>query len=111
MPLKSVKRGIKLWFRSDSFTGYAYDFNIYTGRETESLNGTLGVRVMNKLISQQKRKVPFALIFFFYFDHSTTDVAAGHCNQNRKSLPKINDKLKRLEYVFKCTKDELLFVK
>lgn len=43
--------GIKLSLRSDSFTGYTYDFNIYTGREIERLDGTFGERVVKKLIS------------------------------------------------------------
>lgn len=29
MPLKPIKRGIKIWERCDSKSGYAYDFNIY----------------------------------------------------------------------------------
>ncbi|XP_047002606.1 piggyBac transposable element-derived protein 4-like [Schistocerca americana] len=28
LPMKPVKRGIKIWMRSDSVTGYTYDFNI-----------------------------------------------------------------------------------
>nr|CAH7742974.1 unnamed protein product [Callosobruchus chinensis] len=31
LPLKPVKRGIKIWVRSDAQTGYVYDMNIYCG--------------------------------------------------------------------------------
>jgi len=115
MPLKPVKRGIKLWLRSDSFTGYTYDFNIYTGRETEHLEGTLGERVVNKLISTAREK-DITFCFDRFFTSTTllqnTDYAAvGTCNPNRKYLPKIKEKLKRGEYLFQCSKDGLLFVK
>lgn len=56
MLLKPIKRGIKTWMRSDSFTGYTYDFNIYTGRETDHQDTTLGERVIRKLVSTTKKK-------------------------------------------------------
>ncbi len=31
LPLKPIKRGIKLWCRCDSVTGYCYDLNVYSG--------------------------------------------------------------------------------
>lgn len=49
MPLKPVKRGIKLWLRCDSLTGYTYDFNVYCGKETMQSEGTLGERVVARL--------------------------------------------------------------
>ena len=42
MPMKPVKRGIKLWTRCDGKTGYVYDTNIYTGKGTTQVDGTLG---------------------------------------------------------------------
>lgn len=52
--------------RSDFFTGYTYDFNVYTGRETERLDGTLGERVVNKLIFKAKEKdITFCSDHFF----------------------------------------------
>lgn len=57
MPPKPVKQDIKMWLRSDSFTGYTYDFNIYTGqRVTDRLNRTLGERIVNKLVSISNEK-------------------------------------------------------
>lgn len=51
MPLKPIKRGIKIWVRSDAQTGYCYDFNIYCGKETDVVDGSLGERVVKKLVS------------------------------------------------------------
>lgn len=42
MPLKPIERGIKIWVRSDAKTGYCYDFNIYCGKETDVVDGSLG---------------------------------------------------------------------
>lgn len=42
MPLKLTKRGIKMWMRCDSQTGYTYDFNIYSGKEDGCVTGTGG---------------------------------------------------------------------
>ena len=49
LPMKPVKRGIKTLIRSDARTGYVYDANVYHGKETEILYGTLGERVVTKL--------------------------------------------------------------
>ena len=46
MPIKSVKRGIKLWTRCDAKTGYVYDTKIYCGKEDSCQQGTLGERVV-----------------------------------------------------------------
>lgn len=42
---KPVDRGIKGWVRADSKKGYVYDFRIYSGKEKEKREGTLGERV------------------------------------------------------------------
>lgn len=49
LPLKPIKRGIKIWQICDRLTGYAYDLNIYCGRKTEQYVGTFVERVVNKL--------------------------------------------------------------
>jgi hypothetical protein len=41
LPLKPIKRGVKIWERFASRTGYVYDFNIYSGKEEKSSEGTL----------------------------------------------------------------------
>ncbi|KAF2884717.1 hypothetical protein ILUMI_21443 [Ignelater luminosus] len=84
-----VKREIKLWLISDSFTGYTHDLNIYMGRETERLDATLGERVVNELISTAKEKD-----ITFSFDRFFTSTAL----------------LQNIDYA-PCSKDGPLFVK
>lgn len=33
MPMKPIKRGIKLWCQADSINGYLCDFDVYTGKQ------------------------------------------------------------------------------
>ncbi|XP_054729306.1 piggyBac transposable element-derived protein 4-like [Anastrepha obliqua] len=33
MPMKPIKRGVKIWLRCDAKTGYTYDLNVYTGKD------------------------------------------------------------------------------
>lgn len=50
MPIKPVKRGLKVWVRADSTNGYISRFQIYTGKEKSSEKG-LGLRVVKELTS------------------------------------------------------------
>ena len=56
LPLKPIKRGIKVWKRCDAKTGYIFDLNVYSEKiENEKFfEGTLGERVVNKLCSTIK---------------------------------------------------------
>lgn len=55
MPLKPVKRGIKMWMRSCAKSGYIYDFCIYQGKEGDNKStDLLGERVILKLASTIK---------------------------------------------------------
>ena len=50
MPLKPIKRGYKVWVRSDSTTGYVYMFEVCTGKEQKGLREVgLGRRVVRRL--------------------------------------------------------------
>ncbi|GLV33179.1 hypothetical protein CBL_10526 [Carabus blaptoides fortunei] len=53
LPLKPIKRGIKIWERCDAETGYVYDLNIYSGRDNSvgKTTTTLGEKVVSSLIS------------------------------------------------------------
>lgn len=117
MPLKPTKRGIKLWLRCDSSTGYTYDFNIYTGKDTEKsdIMVGLGERVVTKLASTIK-----ADDVVLCFDRFFTSVnllqtikypALGTVITNRKNVPVVKDKLKRGECVFLCSSTGLLYSK
>ena len=50
LPMKPVKRGIKLWMRCDALTGYTYDMNVYAGKEgSPNPVETFGKRVVGAL--------------------------------------------------------------
>lgn len=115
MPLKPVKRGIKMWLRCDASTGYTYDFNIYSGKGLEQLEGTLGERVVNKLASTIIEP-DVNLCFDRFFTSvklldSITYPAVGTIMSNRKNVPKFGNKLQRGEAEFKGTSFVLLCVK
>ena len=40
MPLKPVKRGIKVWALSDAVNGYLLEFEVYTGRKANTVEKT-----------------------------------------------------------------------
>ena len=56
MPLKPTKRGYKIWVRSDSRTGYVYQFQVYTGKEQDVSGTGLGGRVVKYLCQSLKQK-------------------------------------------------------
>lgn len=101
LPLKPVKRGIKLWTRCDSVTGYVYDTNIYSGKETEPTEGTLGQRVVLKLAETIKN--PNVTLCFDRFFTSTLLLntikfpCVGTFMSNRKNTPKFEGRLERGE--------------
>ncbi|KAF2897204.1 hypothetical protein ILUMI_08971 [Ignelater luminosus] len=47
--LQPTKRGIKICGRCDSRTGYVYDFDRYSGKDSEANKGTLGERVVKNI--------------------------------------------------------------
>ena len=50
LPMKPVKRGFKIWVRSDSHNGYVCEFECYTGRKGEKTEVGLGGSVVTRLI-------------------------------------------------------------
>ena len=55
MPMKPIKRGIKVWVLGDSTNGYFSRFSIYTGKG-EGRVGALGTHVVKKLTEDLKKK-------------------------------------------------------
>ena len=49
MPKKPIKRGIKMWYRADSKSGYLSDFEIYVGRSGKETEQNLGYAVVTRL--------------------------------------------------------------
>lgn len=118
MPLKPTKRGIKLWLRCDAHSGYTYDLNVYSGKDSPNLqkdSQTLGERVVTSLASTVKEK-DVVLCFDRFFTsvnllENINCAALGTCMTNRKNVPKMTEKLKRGESTFRCTDSGLLCVK
>lgn len=96
IPNKPIKRGIKLWERCDSMTGYIYDLNIYAGKETTKREGTLGERVVKKLC-ETVRSPDVCCCFdrFFTSVDSMTRLeypCVGTYMRNRKNVPEFENK-------------------
>ena len=56
MPLKPVKRGMKVWLVAESSTGYFLDLQVYVGKEGEVGEHALGERVVLELTEKFKGK-------------------------------------------------------
>lgn len=112
VPSKPVKRGVKVWIRSDAKSGYVYDANIYQGKEMETVEGTLGERVVSKLV--QSIKTPDVTLCFDRFFttvnllHTLPYPAVGICMRNQKNLPKFQSKLKHGESEMLICKEGML---
>lgn len=93
-PLKPIKRGVKIWERCDSMTGYVYDFDVYSGKEMERVEGTLGERVVKKLTSSVRDSgVSFCFDRFFTSVNLMNTLpfpAVGTCISSRKEMPNFN---------------------
>ncbi|XP_067138764.1 piggyBac transposable element-derived protein 4-like [Centruroides vittatus] len=117
MPLKPIKRGIKLWLRCDSDSGYTYDINVYSGKDSPVADKsvTLGERVVKSLAATIK--VPDVVLCFdrFFTGVNLLETinfpAIGTIMANRKNVPGMPDKLKRGEFTFRCTDTRILCVK
>ena len=95
LPAKPVKRGIKVWCRSDSHNGYMCEFQIYTGRkESGEREINLGGRVVLDLT-----KTLEGHYYHIYFDNFFTSAmllssllsrglyACGTARQDYKGFP------------------------
>ena len=56
MPMKPIKRGIKMWCRADSTNGCLCEFDIYTGKSQQGLHHGLGYSVVTKLCQNVQGK-------------------------------------------------------
>ena len=68
MPMKLIKRGIKVWVLADSANGYFHKFDIYTGKQKKRQVG-LGEYVVKTLTDGLKKKNHH--VFFDNFFTST----------------------------------------
>ena len=94
MPMKPIKRGIKVWVLADSHNGYFCDFQVYTGKTIGAVEKGLGARVVKDLTNNLKGKYHHT-----YFDNFFTGVdlldelcrdgiyACGTARKDRKGFP------------------------
>ena len=110
LPKKPIKRGFKVWCRSDSKTGYTCAFQVYTGKVGDTTEKNLGARVVKDLSKDIKDKNYF--VFFDNFFSSPTLLAdlmdskiycAATALATRKEFPKFGESrvkaLKRGEHI------------
>ena len=55
MPQKPIKRGYKVWLRSD-MNGYVWEFQIYTGKIANVVEKDLGEKVIKDLSQTLKNE-------------------------------------------------------
>ena len=120
-PMKPIKRGYKLWCRSD-MTGYIYEFDVYQGKngETEKDGLGLGGSVVKKFTKSLWGK-NYVVTFDNYFSSpdlmdflKSKDVyACGTVRPVRKGLPDLarNKSLARGQFDFRTTPQGLIYVK
>ena len=70
MPMKPIKRGIKVWVLGDSSNGYFSNFQIYTGKVGATAETGLGARVVKDLTHDLKGK--YHHVFFDNFISSVS---------------------------------------
>lgn len=96
MPGKPVKRGYKIWARSDASSGYLYQFEIYTGKKDDgAISEGLGYRVVTNLTNDLHPTSPLLVVFDNFFTSvplmetllSKNIYAIGTIRTDRKFLP------------------------
>ena len=75
MPMKPVKRGIKVWVLADSHNGYFSKFQVYMGKKDGVVEKGLGARVVKDLTSSLKGK--YHHVYFDNFFTSTELIWSG----------------------------------
>ncbi|XP_055918585.1 piggyBac transposable element-derived protein 4-like [Eupeodes corollae] len=120
MPMKPIKRGYKVWIRANE-SAYISEFQIYTGRSSDSVELNLGARVVKDLTQKLIGKGHH--VFFDNFFNSVqlqkdlknqTIYSCGTVRANRKNLPTdlLNDKcLTKGNSDWRVSRDGMAFVK
>lgn len=100
MPMKPIKRGIKVWVLADSCTGYFSKFEIYSGKGS-SPEKNLGSRVVKTLTEPLKGKFHHVYIDNFFTSEELIDdlekdgvYACGTARKDRRGFP---DQLKNIK--------------
>lgn len=107
MPLKPIKRGYKVWVRSDSRTGYMYQFQIYTGKaDSGNVSTDLGGKVVQHLCETLKGSNSHVTFDNFFSSYELMETlltwnvyATATVRCNRRNLPVLACSAMRLERV------------
>ncbi len=112
MPLKPVKRGIKVWVLGDSANGYFSRFEVYTGKEGNTVQTGLGARVVKTLTQEIKHKNHHVYFDNFFTTYQLLEdllavviYACGTARSDRRGFPAELRLVKlktRYEYVHVC---------
>ena len=93
MPMKPIKRGIKVWVLGDSHNGYFHTFQVYTGKE-DSGEKQLGQRVVKDLTRLLKGKNHHVFFDNFFTSEQLLQdllddgiLACGTARKDRKGFP------------------------
>ena len=96
MPMKPIKRGIKMWCRADSHSGYLCDFDIYTGRHPDGIQRGLGYSVVTCLCRGIEGKWYNVYLDNFFTSYPLLEdlyskkiLACGTVRQGRKEFPAV----------------------
>ena len=93
MPMKPIKRGIKVWVLGDSHNGYFHTFQVYTGKEGSG-EKQLGQRVVKDLTRLLKGKNHHVFFDNFFTSEQLLQdllddgiLACGTARKDRKGFP------------------------
>ena len=102
MPLKPTKRGIKVWVLGDSHNGYLWKFEVYTGKQGDTVEKGLAAHVVKSLTEDLKgQNCPVYLDNFFNSFELLNDLvsdnilACGTARSNRRGFP---ERLKKVKF-------------
>ena len=97
MPMKPIKRRIKVWVLGDSHNGYFHKFQVYTGKEGSG-EKQLGQRVVKDLIQDLEGKNHHVFVNNFFtsekFVHDVADNNIYACGTARKDRQGFSPSLK-----------------
>ena len=101
MPMKPIKRGIKVWVRADSNNGYFSQFEVYTGEKKGAVEHQLGTRVVKDLTEDLQGKWHHAYFDNFFTSHNLlVDLerrgiyGCGTARKDRRGFPEELKKVK-----------------
>ena len=117
-PMKPCKRGIKVWVRADSVTGYFCDFDIYVGKPSDgtSTEVGLGERVVLQLTESLRGKNYHIYADNFFTTTHLLDTLGSHdlygCGTTRPTRQGFPETLKKVslnrgEHAF-CQRGDLV---